>query len=112
MKKKTNPNKQTPDDLIQKMTAWEKENPKATLTEIEEAVDQELAKLREQLVNEVTQAKQARPQSKVVCPNCGTQMVKNGKKKRELTMKGDKQVAIERQQMRCLECGMTLFPPG
>ena len=112
MKKKNTPQPQTPDDLMQKIAAWEKENPKATLTEIEEAVDQELAKLREQLVNEIAQMKEAGTQSKVACPNCGTQMVKNGKKKRELTMKGDKQVTIERQQMRCLECGMTLFPPG
>ena len=112
MSKKTNPMNLSSEGLAEKMRQWRKEHPKATLTEIEEAVDKEWAQLRQEIVKELAQGASTEEEALLKCPQCSELMVKNGKKKRKLTMKGGKQVTIERQQMRCLGCGMTLFPPG
>ena len=100
------------DDLAEKMQAWSQANPKATLTEIEIAIDKELARLRRTLVEGITQTRETVEQASHKCPQCGTQMVKNGKKKRRLKTKEGQAIELEGQQLRCLTCGMTLFPPG
>jgi hypothetical protein len=99
-------------DLAEKMEAWSQANPKATLTEIEVAVDKELAKLRRTIVESIAQTRGAVEQISHECPQCGRRMVKNGKKKRKLQAKEGQRIELERQQLRCLNCGMTLFPPG
>jgi hypothetical protein len=52
------------DELAAKLKAWRQANPRATLTEIEEAVEAELAKVRKELVTELARAGdgQERPQ--------------------------------------------------
>ena len=99
-------------DMLAKIQEWESENPEATLTEIEEAVDAELAGLRKVLIERVTNKEKEGEPEKVSCPRCGQAMMRNGQKKRELKSKGGEKVTIERDQMRCHHCGMTLFPPG
>ena len=99
-------------EMLAKIQAWEKENPEATLTEIEEAVDVELAGLRKVLIERAANKEKAGAPEKVSCPRCGQAMMKNGPKKRELKSKGGEKITIEREQMRCHHCGMTLFPPG
>lgn len=110
-----NKNKRKEDEIVEmlaKIQAWEKENPEATLTEIEEAVDAELAGLRKVLIERVANKEKEGTPEKVSCPRCGQAMMKNGPKKRELKSKGGEKITIEREQMRCHHCGMTLFPPG
>lgn len=111
-------NKKTPSNLdkYEKMESqirqWRDVNPRATLTEIEEAVEKELAELREAVVESLVQEREESEQGTPLCPHCQSKMVKNGKKKRRLKTKEGKSITLERQQMRCLTCGMTLFPPG
>lgn len=110
-----NENKRKEDEIAEmlaKIQEWERGNPEATLTEIEEAVDAELAGLRKVLIESVVNKEKAGESEKVSCPRCGQAMMKNGQKKRELKSKGGEKIAIEREQMRCHHCGMTLFPPG
>lgn len=111
MKKKTTPNTISSEEFAKKMKQWRKSNPKATLTEIEKAVDNELDQLRQTIVETLVQEELAPRQTAYECPQCGKPLVKNGKKKRKLKTKGSEQITFEREQMRCLECGMTLFPP-
>lgn len=99
-------------DLAAKIETWTQANPKATLTEIEIAVDTELAQLRRTIVESIAQTREAVEQISYACPQCGRPMAKNGKKKRKLKTKEGQSIELERQQQRCLECGMTLFPPG
>jgi transposase-like protein len=109
--KQNSPQEQT-DELTRKMRQWQRTNPKATLTEIEEAVEAELAQLRKQLVEEMVQEKARGPQEEPDCPQCGQQMVKNGWRQRKLRSKEGQTLQLDRQQWRCLSCGATLFPPG
>ena len=112
MDEKQTPSEERPDELTRKMSQWQNENPHATLTEMEEAVEAELAQLRKQLVEEMVQEKEAAIQEVPDCPQCGHKMVKNGRRQRELKGKEGQIVQIDRQQWRCLSCATTLFPPG
>lgn len=112
MDKKQNPPKEHSDKLMHKMSQWQQAHPKATLTEIEEAVEAELAQLRKRLVEEMVREKEATSQSVPDCPQCGQKMVKNGQRKRKLASKEGQTLELNRQQWRCLACGATLFPPG
>ena len=112
MKKEKRTKSKKYDGLEEKLKAWEEANPQATLTEIEEAIDAELAKVRRELTEKLLQGKETREGERYKCPNCGKEMVKNGKRKRRLKAKGGERIELERQQMRCLGCGMTFFPPG
>jgi transposase-like protein len=99
-------------EIRHKMSQWRQANPLATLTEIEEAVEVELAQLRKQLVEEMVQQAARETSAVPDCPQCGQKMVKNGWRKRKLKGKEGQTVEIDRQQWRCLSCGTTLFPPG
>jgi transposase-like protein len=112
MDEKQIPSEEQTGDLTQKMSQWQQANPDATLTEMEEAVEAELAKLRKQLVEEMVREKEAASQEIPECPQCGEKMVKNGQRRREVKGKEGQTIELERQQWRCLSCGATLFPPG
>jgi len=112
MDEKQNPQQEQPDELRRKMSQWRQANPKATLTEIETAVEAELAKLRKQLVEEMVQEEAIGAQEEPTCPQCGQNMVKNGRRRRKLKSKEGQTLQFERQQWRCLSCGTTFFPPG
>jgi len=103
---------QQPDELIRKMRQWRQANPKATLTDIEETVEAELAQLRKQIVEEMVQEEVSGLQEEPACSQCGQQMVKNGRRQRKLKSKEGQTIQLDRQQWRCLSCGATLFPPG
>ena len=112
MDKKRSSQPEPNDDLILKMRQWRQTNPKATLTEIEEAVEAELAQLRKQLVEEMVQEEVSGLPGEPDCPQCGEKMVKNGRRQRKLKSKEGQTIQLDRQQWRCLSCGATLFPPG
>lgn len=111
MDEKQNPQPEKPNELSRKMRRWRQANPEATLTEIEEAVEAELAHLRQQLVEEMAQ-EEAAALAVPVCPQCDGVMVKNGRRPRKLQSKEGQMIQLDRQQWRCLSCGETLFPPG
>jgi YgiT-type zinc finger domain-containing protein len=100
------------EEISRKLSQWERENPDATFTDIEEAVEAELAQLRKRLVEEMLQQKEAAAQDSPTCPRCGEEMVKNGRRRRRVKGKEGQTVELNRQQWRCLVCGETLFPPG
>ena len=99
------------------MRQWRREHPRATLTEIERALDARWAKARAQIVSEVAQASPAadfggagaeRPQ----CPDCKVPLQARGKHARELRTHGEQRLPLERDYGECPRCGGTFFPPG
>ena len=104
--------------LNEAIESWRREHPEATLTEIEEAVDVRVAKMRTQMVQDIAQAgrsakiselsKEERPK----CPRCGQPIVANGKGVRTLKTAYEQQIELERQQAYCQSCGLTFFPSG
>ena len=106
------------DRLNETIKKWRQEHPEATLTEIEEAVDERVAEIRTQMVQDLAQAgrsarisemsKEERPR----CPRCGQAVVANGKGTRKLKTAYEQHIKLERQQAICQSCGLTFFPSG
>src|SRR5579883_2480295 len=104
--------------LLIGMEEWRQQHPKATLREIEEAVDERLAQMRASLLEEVIQMspqatwgqqeKSARP----TCEQCGQTLQRRGKQSRTLQTSGGQEITIEREYGTCPACGQGLFPPG
>jgi hypothetical protein len=78
MDEKQTPNEKQPDELTRKMSQWQKANPHATLTEMEEAVEAELAKIRKQLVEDMVREKEATSQEVPDCPTVVTKWSRMG----------------------------------
>ena len=98
------------------LAEWRTMHPKATLAEIEAAVEERLGLARAQLVEDLALASAAvqiggsgeRPS----CPQCGHVMERRGPQERQVTVAGNRPVRLRRGYARCPACGAGLFPPG
>jgi tRNA(Ile2) C34 agmatinyltransferase TiaS len=107
-------------DLQEKINAaveaWRREHPEATLTEIEEVVDSQVAGLRRQMVEDLAQRgrtaelKELREEERPRCPRCGQPVVANGKGRRRLKTVYGQIIELERDQAYCTHCEVTFFP--
>jgi uncharacterized protein with PIN domain len=102
--------------VLAEIAAWGREHRQATLSEIEDAVDEQLARLRQQLVEEQIAAhglaaEMASPEQRV-CPDCGGVMRSHGMKPRTLRTKQGGRLELERMYWWCPRCRAGLFPPG
>lgn len=101
------------EEVISGMTEWRQQHPNASFREIEEEVDKRLAALRARMMTDVAvQSAQTEWEEGAVCPSCGVELVKKGKKKRELQTRGGQEVELEREYGVCPRCGQGIFPPG
>jgi DNA repair exonuclease SbcCD ATPase subunit len=103
-------------EVIEGMKVWRQEHPKATLKEIETRLDEQLARLRAQMLQDTALTSQARDWSGqaegVKCPECGTELKGRGQQIRRLQTHGHQEVVLEREYGECPGCGTGLFPPG
>lgn len=110
------------DDLYQEasqeMWRWRHKHRRATLTEIEEAVDEELARVRAQMIQGLAMASEAADvrsmakEERPKCPQCGRPVVANGRQKRRLTTDQEQVVELNRSKAYCQHCQLSFFPPG
>lgn len=97
---------------------WRVQHPRATLTEIENTVDEELAKVRAAMIQELalesalTDIKRLPVEERPKCPQCGRPLVSNGKQERRLTTTYEQGVELERSKGYCKSCRASYFPPG
>ena len=92
------------------MTTWRGRHPHATFAEIEQAVEEQLTRIRVRMLEQVVAdgPKQERP----VCRACGATMAPGSPAERQLTVQGDEAVHLHRRYAVCPSCGAGLFPPG
>jgi ribosomal protein S27AE len=104
------------EDAISGMLEWRQQHPKATFREIEQEVDERLAVMRARMLSDAAVASSSAEwiiDGKVpVCPNCGMELQKEGKKKRKMQTRGGQEVELEREYGVCPRCGQGIFPPG
>jgi predicted RNA-binding Zn-ribbon protein involved in translation (DUF1610 family) len=103
---------------MSEVTAWRGEHSRASFTEIEEALDKQLAGVRARLLQDLVEsspradirgrAKEERPK----CPECGEPLLANGQHTREVTTTYEQRVQLTRSYGRCPVCGRGFFPPG
>jgi ribosomal protein S27AE len=104
--------------VIHAMKEWRRQHPRATLQEIETALDAQLAHLRAQMLQDTaltspnadlpTMSEAERPR----CPQCGTLFAAQGTQTRTLVTEHDQTIQLSRSYATCPECGAGLFPPG
>lgn len=88
---------------------WRHDHPHATLREIEQEVDRQMAPLRTRLVAQV--AHQEQDTTRPVCPTCGEPMQRVGMRERTVTTAQDAALTLRGPGFRCPACGAGLFPP-
>jgi uncharacterized protein with PIN domain len=100
------------------VSSWREEHPRATFTDIENAVDKQLAQLRTTMIQDLAlesklvDIRQLIAQERPLCPACGKPLVANGKQSRQLITHHDQVVELERSKGYCRHCRVSFFPPG
>jgi hypothetical protein len=106
------------EEVITGMQEWRLQHPKATLAEIEAALDARLARLRARMLQDAALAsaatawKDTPAAAHPTCPHCGTALVSRGGATRHLETQGGVELTLERTYGVCPVCQTGLFPPG
>ena len=104
-------------EIMSGMREWRLQHPKATLADIEAALDQHWYRLRVRMLRDVAlQSSTAnwQPSSaaeRPTCPACGTPLILRGKRARHLKTYGGQDLTLHRSYGRCPTCKKGLFPP-
>ena len=92
------------EDIISGMMEWRLQHPKATFREIEAGVEQRLSGLRVRMLTDAAISSSSADwgnEKSEVCPNCGAELVRKGKKKRKMQTRGGQAVELEREYGEC-----------
>ncbi len=106
------------EEVISGMKEWRIQHPRATFGEIEQALDERLAKMRARMLQDAALASaaadivRAEAEERPVCPECGAQLAGRGTAVRELTTQHNQAVSLKRSYGVCPQCGAGFFPPG
>jgi len=107
--------KKMSEEVIAGTSAWRKNHPKATMREIEEEVDKRLSVMRARMIADTAMKSLSTEweagEKAAVCPECGGELLKKGKKKRKLETREGREMELEREYGICLKCGHGIFPP-
>ncbi len=104
-------------DILTSMREWRLQHPDATLTEIEQALDERWYLVRARMLAELAlQQEAARWQASAVaerptCPDCGRTLIRRGRQPRQLKTHGGQQLSLTRSYGYCPNCQKGLFPP-
>ncbi|MBV9280922.1 MAG: hypothetical protein JOZ41_12645, partial [Chloroflexi bacterium] len=90
------------------LATWRSTHPRATLAEMEGAVEDQIAGLRARLLAEQTEA--AFCEEHPLCRECGATMAPRARSTRTVILPRDKPLALERRYLVCPRCGVGLFP--
>lgn len=105
------------DEVMTGMKEWRLQHPKATFQQIEAALDEQLAKMRARMLQDLALASAAanvsnvREEERPRCPKCGHAMEARGEDTRSLTTNYDHTITLNRSYAVCPACGTGLFPP-
>lgn len=103
-------------EAITGMVEWRVQHPRATMREIEAALDERLARVRAKMLEDTALASETREWAisgqGPACPDCEVVLKPRGMEKRHLQSVGGAEVVLERQYGECPVCGTRFFPPG
>ena len=101
------------EEVMSGIKEWRLRHPKATLSEIEDALDQRLSKMRARMLEDLALASAAANvnESEVQCAECGSRLESRGKKARKLKTHHNQEIRLSRAYGVCPKCGASFFPP-
>jgi hypothetical protein len=110
------------EEVLSGMADWRAQHPRATLSEIEAAVDVRLARMRARMLEHValqsraaawsSREKAAEEGEGPRCPRCGGVLQPQGHRTRRLKTHGGQPLTLRRAYGLCGTCKQGLFPPG
>lgn len=109
---------QEADLVMSGMMEWRTQHPRASLQEIEQALDERLAKMRARMVQDLAlrsaaaRMTEASEEERPTCPQCGGPLETRGEQERTLTTTYNQSIELVRSYATCPDCGTGLFPPG
>jgi YgiT-type zinc finger domain-containing protein len=105
------------EEAMSGMKEWRLQHPKATLQEIETALDERLGQMRARMLQDLALASAAadiqavREDQRPRCPQCGGVLESRGEHRRVLTTQRNQPLELERSYGVCSTCGEGFFPP-
>lgn len=105
------------EDVIVGMKEWRLQHPRASLREIEAALDARWATVRARMVQDaaltsaVADLTTASPAERPRCTDCGQLLEAHGQDRRELTTHADKTITLWRSYAACPHGHGGFFPP-
>ncbi len=106
------------EEILSGVYEWRLQHPKATLTQIEAAIDEHLARLRTKMLQDAALASAAADWTATsaadqpLCPHCQTPLQSRGRQPRTLQTHGGRDLILQRNYGVCPACQVGLFPPG
>jgi ribosomal protein S27AE len=106
------------EEVQSEMKAWRLEHDRATLSEMETALDERLDRQRARMLEDMAGASEVadlslmQPEKRPTCPHCGTVLDCRGQGERHLQTVGDQEITLKRSYGVCPSCGVGFFPPG
>jgi hypothetical protein len=100
------------------MADWRAAHPKATLNEIEAALDERLNRVRARvladlaLTSAAADVAGASSEERPRCEQCGGELQARGASERRLLTQGGAELRLRRTYATCPTCGDGAFPPG
>jgi hypothetical protein len=106
-------------EVLTGMKEWRLRHPRATLKEIEVALDERLGRLRARMLEDAALAsaaaqwEEAESTERPACPQCGQALgVRGVRGERRLQTHGGQEIVLQREYGVCSAGGAELFPPG
>jgi hypothetical protein len=104
--------------VLSGMKEWRLQHPRATLSEMEAALDERLARQRAQtladmaLASEVADLRALPMEERPTCPECGKPLGSRGQERRHLQTVGNEEIVLKRSYGVCPTCKVGFFPSG
>ena len=109
----------TSEAVARELVAWREAHPKASLSQIEDAVFEAVQRLPARALQQVVHASTAADvaaqpvQERPTCPACHARLEPRGRQRRTIRPARQRTpLEINRSYAVCAECGAGLFPPG
>ena len=103
-------------ELLTGMHEWRLRHSDATLTEIEQALDERWFRLRARMLQDLALEREAANWHSTAtdpptCPDCGHKLIRRGRQPRHLKTHGNHTLALSRSYGYCPSCKRGHFPP-
>ncbi len=106
------------EEVLSGMKEWRLQHPRATLHEIEAALDERLVRLRARMLEDAALASAAADWDRAAeaaapkWPECGKGLQARGKHPHQVQTYGGQSLTLQREYGVCPVCHTGLFPPG